>query len=157
MSPSTTRSGSTAPHALWLGGLLVVLAGLFGMHGLDSHGAAGADTIAHAVMIGPGADPVASGQDHMASGRAAAVHGAGSSGVTMAAGEVATSHGAMGSGMAGTCMAVLVVALIALLRMLLYARGRPLYRPLGRSARAPSYHARDPDPPSPISLSIQRC
>ena len=65
MSTSTTRSGSTAPHALWLGGLLVVLAGLFGMHGLDSHGAAGADTIAHAVMIGPGADPVASGQDHM--------------------------------------------------------------------------------------------
>lgn len=143
-----SRPETTARHALWLGGLLVVLAGLLGMHGLDSHGAAGMDT-AHAVVTRSATDAIA-GHHSMA-----AVHKVGSAvaAVTVATGQTATD----GDMEAGCCLAVIAVALIALLRLLRNARGRPLYRLVARSARAPGYHARDPDPPSLISLSIQRC
>ena len=48
-----TQPRTTVRHALWLGGLLVILGGLFGMHGLDNHGSAGMDTVAHAGMVFP--------------------------------------------------------------------------------------------------------
>lgn len=106
-----TRPETTTGPALWLGALLVTLAGLFGRHGLDSHGV----------------------------------------------GDVVTGHGGMADGVAGGSMAVLAVALIALVRRLGNARGRPLCRVLARPARAPDTHVRDPDPPTPITPSIQRC
>lgn len=52
MSPVTV-SRSTVRHALWLGGLLVVLGGLFGMHGMDNHGGAGMDTMSHTATAAP--------------------------------------------------------------------------------------------------------
>jgi hypothetical protein len=41
---------STARQALRLGGLLVVLGGVLGMHGLDNHGGAGMGAVGHADM-----------------------------------------------------------------------------------------------------------
>ena len=151
---------TTARHALWLGGLLVVLAGLFGMHGLDSHGAAGTDTIPHAVMAqvstaAVGAryeaiEAVASGAQHAAS----IDHQVGS---PMTSEPVAGRPEAPDSGMAEMCMAILAVALAALLRLLILSRHRPVPWVLFSPERAPSPSGRDPDPPSLISLSIHRC
>ena len=50
------RSGTTARRALWFGGLLVLLAGIVGMHGLNSH-AGGMDPAAHAVVLHDSALP----------------------------------------------------------------------------------------------------
>lgn len=145
-----SRPETTARHALWLGGLLVVLAGLLGMHGLDSHGAAGMDTT-HAVVTRSATDAVAAGHHSMA----AAVHEAGSA---VTAVTVATGHTAMDGDIdGGCCVAIIAVALIVLLQLLRTARMRPLYRLLAHPARVPGHQARDPDPPSLISLSIQRC
>jgi len=137
-------------YALWLGGLLVLLGGLFGMHGLDNHGDAGVDTIAHATMAGPAEHSTAAGHEAVAGtvARAAAVTVA----VTGAFG-----HAGMAMGAAGMCVAVLVLALIALLLREHAGRLRPLLCLAARPARAPGGRGRDPDPPSLIRLSIQRC
>jgi hypothetical protein len=154
------RPRTTARHALWFGGLLAVLAGLFGTHGLDSHGAAGTDTVPHAVMTRIPMDAVAAG--YGATGAAASVsHHAVSMGYQFAAAvtsvPVAGGHDASDTGTAEMCMAILAVALVALLRLLLISRDRPLLLLLARRARAPGPSGRDPDPPSLISLSIHRC
>jgi hypothetical protein len=66
-------------------------------------------------------------------------------------------HGAMGMGMAAMCLAILTLALIALL-LLLAGRVRPLLWLVAPPVRAPMCTGRrDPDPPSLIKLSIQRC
>lgn len=147
---SWMRPRSTVPYALWLGGLLVLLGGLFGMHGLDNHGGAGMDTVVNATMTG-------------SIGLAGAVAG---EVMTETAPEVAlatvTATGASGRsdmdmGVAGMCMAVLMVGLIALL---LRIRANRLHPPLlfvPRPARSPGARSRDPDTPSLIQLSIQRC
>lgn len=142
-------------HGLWLGGLLVVLAGLFGMHGLASHGAAGMDAMAHAAMIdspvaatAPSAAALQSVADH-----AVAMHTqAGSPVMSM---SESTGRDAIDLGMAAMCVAVLGGALIALVSL----RARSRVRTVRARPPCPPWFLvdRDPDPPSLIALSIQRC
>lgn len=136
-------------HALWLGSLGVVLAGLFGMHGLDSHGMPGMEA-AQSDMSFPDMAAL-SGHGVMSS---AAAHEVAS---LATAGVVASGHLAIDAGMGLMCVAILAVALLALLRALRSRRTRRLLWMLTRPARAPAFQGRDPDPPSLIVLSIQRC
>ena len=144
------RPRSTVRYALWLGGLLVLLGGLFGMHGLDNHGDAGMDTIAHATMAGPA--------EHGAVAAHEVIDGtvAGAAAVALAV-TGASGHTGMDMGAAGMCVAVLILALIALLVRAQAGRLRPLLWMVARPVRGPETWGRDPDPPSLISLSIQRC
>lgn len=128
----------TARRALWLGGLLVVLAGVLGMHGLGTHGTgevAPAGVSAHADHA-LGAMPVAR---------------------SVAALEAPADHGAMDMGGGDMCVAILLGSLLVL--FLVGARsgqGRFLFsptRPISPTLR----RARSPDPPSLIALSVQRC
>lgn len=132
---SRAQPPSAARHALRVGSLVVVLAGLFGMHGLAGHGAAGLDLVPDTVMT------------------AAAMS-------TGAAGHEAVStpgRGAMDMVMAGTCMAILALALITLLRLLHTDKTRSVLWRVARRGHAPAPTSRDPDPPSLIDLSTRRC
>lgn len=149
MSP-LTRPETTARRALWFGGLLIVLAGLFGMHGLDNHGAAGSDTIAHAM----GSSHTSGDTSTEHSPVVSAIHEAGAA---MVDSTVATGGGAMDMSMVAMCMAILVLALITLLRLMRSRGVRLLYVVTARPVRAPVASVRDRDPPSLILLSIQRC
>lgn len=144
-----THPEAAARHALWMGGLLVVLSGLFGMHGLAGHGASGMESVPQSVMTEPAMSGVGAVDEAKSS-----VHGVGSAVATASA---AAGHPAMDMGMAGMCLAVLAVGLIALLRLLHRARVHPVLWVLARSARAPGYRVRDLAPPSLIALSIRRC
>jgi len=55
------------------------------------------------------------------------------------------------------CLAILGAALLALLRLLHRAREAAVVWSLPRPAGAIVPRGRDPDPPSPIKLSIRRC
>lgn len=153
---STCRHPETAVrHGLWLGGVLVVLAGLFGMHGLASHGVAGIGSMTHAAMIdspvaaiAPTAAALQSVADH-----AVAMHTlAGSTAMSM---SDSTGRDAIDLGMAAMCVAVLGCALIALLSL----RASNRIRTVRARPPCPQWFLvdRDPDPPSLIALSIQRC
>ncbi len=123
------------------------------MHGLNSH-AGGMDSASHAIVLhDSGAALVPSGHAVVA----AASHEVVGPAVTFAAGTVAAAESGMDAGMAGMCMAVLALALTVVLRMLGAAPGLPLYGLVGAPVRGMAPHARDPDPPSLINLSIQRC
>jgi len=153
-----TEPRSPVRHALWLSGLLVVLGGLFGMHGLDNHGGAGIDTVAHVGMAVPAhgaasGHPAKTGLTHEgAAATVVATKAVVGSGVTYTAGTAG-----MDMGGAGVCMAVLVLSLIALILRLYASRVRPLWRLAARPLRSPLVRGRDPDPPSLLRLSIQRC
>ena len=69
----------------------------------------------------------------------------------------ATGHAGMDMGATGMCMAVLVLSLIALILRLYASRVRPLLWLAARPVRSPMVRGRDPDPPSLLRLSIQRC
>lgn len=70
----------------------------------------------------------------------------------------ASGPGGMGMGMTAMCLAILAGALIALVRFLLGGRVRSVLWMLARHARTVLQHrGRDPDRPSLIALSIQRC
>lgn len=113
------------------------------------------DPAAHAVVLhDAGAAAVAStGHEAMA----AAVYEVAGPAMTLAASAVAVGESSMDAGMTGMCMAVLALTLTLVLRMLGTARAVPLYRLVGAPVRRLATHARDPDPPSLILLSIQRC
>lgn len=146
---------TTARHALWFGGILVVLAGLFGMHGLDSHGAAGMDTTAYAAISEGPMDAVAASGAAVRSDGHHAMETPTQAGLTVSSMSEATGSDATDMGMAGMCMAILVGALITLVRPLRASRfrsvpaepARPPWLSVGRSR----------DPPSLIALSILRC
>lgn len=157
---------TSAQHVLRLAGLIVVLAGLFGMHGLSglsgSHGAAGMTmqtTDSQALM--------ASAMSMDASDLAAiptgivsdAVLSAGNQAEDLLEAATGSGHGSDSGGMAmgAMCLAILGAALLALLRLLQRARVAPVVWTLPRPARAIVPRGRDPDPPSLIKLSIQRC
>lgn len=141
---------STLRHALWIGGLFVILGGLFGMHGLDNHGGAGMETIAHDILASPAANNAAAGPEATTD----AVHEAAA---VMTVVTDTSRHAAMEMGAAGMCVAVLVLALLALLLRLHNGHIRPLLCLSVRPAQAQVVRGRDPDPPSLIRLSIQRC
>lgn len=70
----------------------------------------------------------------------------------------ASGPGGMGMGMTAMCVAILAAALIALVRFLLGGRIRSVLWVEARQARAALQHrGRDPNRPSLIALSIQRC
>lgn len=153
---------TSAQHVLRLAGLIVVLAGLFGMHGLSGqsggHGAAGMNmqtTDSQALM--------ASAMSMDASDVAAISTGIVSDAGLLAGSqaedllEAATGSGHGGMAMGAMCLAILGAALLALLRLLQRARVAPVVWTLPRPARAIVPRGRDPDPPSLIKLSIQRC
>ncbi len=147
-----TQPRTAVRHALWLGGLLVILGGLFGMHGLANHGGdhggAAIEAVAHAAMTVP-------------AHAARTVAGVDTAGVdTVAVVGVMidpTGHSAMGMGTTGMCMAVLVLSLLLLILRLHVSRVPPLLWSVARSVRSPLVRGRDPDPPSLFRLSIQRC
>lgn len=138
--------GARARFALRLVGLLAVVAGVIGMHGLANHGVTGMEAVSHPI--------VATDQP---SNTAAA---------TMATadallGATATLAPAMPAGMdmqmAGWCIAILMMGLGAL-TLLLRRRGlclAPWVMRLHCATRRVG--GRDPDPPSMQRLSIQRC
>ena len=155
-----TRPRSPVRYALWLSGLLVVLGGLFGMHGLDNHGGdhgAAMDPMAHTTMT-VSAHGAASRHDamgvtaHTAASFAVVTTGAAAGGMTDSSGPTGLSMGA-----AGTCMAVLVLSLFLLILRLYASRVLPLLWLVARPLRSTRVRGRDPDPPSLIRLSIQRC
>ena len=156
-----TQPRSPVRHALWLIGLLVVLGGLFGMHGLDSHGGdhggAVMDSVTHAAMTVPAQGAVV-GHDAMTG----AAHAATSAAVVSTPAVVgamtdSTGHTGVDMGAAGICMAVLVLSLLLLILRLYASRVPPLLWLVARSVRSPLVRGRDPGPPSLFGLSIQRC
>ena len=153
---------ASAHPALRLAGLLVVLAGLFGMHGLSGqssgHGAAGMS-----MQTGPPALMAASSMGMDESDLAASPTGIVSHAGLLAGNraedllEVATGSGHDGMAMGAMCLAILGVALLALLRLLHRARVGPVGWSLSRRTTVIVPRGRDPDPPSLIQLSIRRC
>ena len=152
------QCGTTARRALWFGGLLILLAGVIGMHGMNSH-AGGLAPDVHAIVLhhpeaatAPAHSPVAKVHDVVTT----AIHEV--AGPLAAAGAaIADGESGMDAGMAEMCMAVLGLALTVLLRKLGNITTLPLYRLVSAPTRAPGFQGRDPDPPSLINLSIRRC
>lgn len=151
--PSTT----SARLALRLAGLLLVLAGLLGMHGLANHGDAGMETIPQAVMAEMSTSQAVADLDVIATNsRIHAWPVLGHAQRAVQSVGVPRPEG-MDMGMAAMCVAILAAALIALVRLLLARRvGSVLWLELRRTI-AVFPLGRDPDPPSLIDLSIQRC
>ncbi len=149
------RRGPSARRAVWAGGMLVLLAGLLGMHGLGmqglgSHGTAGMGPMAEASL--PESVMGVGGAVHTSMSGVA--HEAGSA---VASTVVVAGHRLMDMGMAGMCVAILSIALIALLRLLSTCRVQSGLWVFARPARALSQVGRRPDAPSLFRLSIQRC
>lgn len=172
--PTSTR------HAVRLVGLVVVLAGLFGMHGLSGqggglgggpnsdHGAAGMSTVTAPPALMAASSAATTSLMSMDATDLAAISTVSVSDVGAWVGsqaedlfEAATGsgHGTDSGGMAmgAMCLAILGAALLALARLLRRARVAPVGWSLPRPARAILPRGRDPDPPSLIKLSIQRC
>lgn len=134
---------------MWLGALLVTLAGLFGMHGLADHGTEQMGSV-HAAMSTMVND-AASTAENLA-------HGTVATASTVLAATV--SHPSGGTGMdmnaAAMCLAVLVLTAIAMI-VSLHAGQLGLLFLTARPVRAPVTPGRAPDPPNLYALSIQRC
>jgi len=143
-----------------------VLAGLFGMHGLSGlgsgHGAAGlsVQTALPALMAASSMSMGASDLDAIPAGIGsdAGLWG-GNQAEDLLGAATGSGHGTDSGGMAmgAMCLAILGAALLALLRLLQRARVAPVVWSLPRPTRAIVPRGRDPDPPSLIKLSIQRC
>jgi uncharacterized protein DUF6153 len=156
-----TQPRSPVRHALWLTGLLVVLSGLFGMHGLDNHGGehggAVMESVTRSAVTVP-AHSAASGHEAMTGAARAATTVASASAAALGGAVTdATGHTGMDMGAAGMCMAVLVLSLLLLILSLYASRVPPLLWLVARAVRSPVVRGRDPDPPSLFRLSIQRC
>ena len=152
---------ASARTALRLAGLLVVLAGLFGMHGLANHGVAGMENMPHAVIASVSQSTAATGSSVIsahADGAVALVLGQ-SDGVVAAAAAMVSPvmPEGMDMSMMGMCMAVLVMGLGALLVLGRVRRPAPAWTLSRAGGATASPLGRDPDPPSLTVLSIQRC
>lgn len=175
MPPATA-----ARPALRLAGLLVVLAGLLGMHGLSGQSSGLGNGLGNGLAAGHGAASMSMQTTPTASSAVVAA-----SSMRMDASDLAVippgiasdagwlvGHGAQdllesangfgqgdsgGMAMAAMCLAILGAALLALLLLLHRARVAPVTWSLPRRASAIVPRGRDPDPPSLIRLSIQRC
>lgn len=147
MTPRS-RPETVVRRTLWLGGLFVVLGGIFGMHGLDNHGTGpSVDSAVHAAVSDTAG---AVGHGHVMD----TAHRASPAAIAAAA---ATGGIGMDMGAVGMCVAVLGLGLIALLLRLWASCRRPLMRLMARPVHASGVRGRDRDPPSLIHLSIQRC
>lgn len=127
---------------------VVALVGLFAMHGLTAHGAAHAG---HDVAPAPTAAAVAAHDDCSDCAGMTAVGTGAPSPVT---GERSPGGGL--SGLAGLCLAVLLVGVVAAALRGRLVRLRRLPDPVAADGR-PARSLRDRDPPCLFALSIQRC
>ncbi|MEP7090011.1 MAG: DUF6153 family protein [Nocardioidaceae bacterium] len=154
MRPSVAAKPGGTP--LRLAGLLMVLAGLFGMHGLVGHGDGGMQTSSRTAMSGMSMSPIAAGfhasvidEGDLANPLA---------GQARRPVQFASAPGHVGMDMSmAMCMAILAVGLIALLRLLLGRGVSSVWWSLPRQVRARVYPGRAADPPSLTALSIRRC
>jgi hypothetical protein len=147
----------SARRGLRLAGLILVLAGLFGMHGLGGHDAAamGSASLAGMAEMPMSAAAAAAGVTSEPSHQIGRI---GTQGEPETDAVGASDAGGMGMGMTAMCVAILAAGLIALVRFLVGGRVRSVLWMLARQTRAALQHpGRDPDPPSLIALSIQRC
>lgn len=158
--PTSIRDGSTRARTVpW--GVLIVLAGLFGMHGLSDHGVcedSGGPMPAHAVAMpdtravpvaGPLAVPVAVPM---------AVHGVvHETAVVPVASLLAGVRDGMSGGVADLCLAFLTGFLLGLASWLMARRPSAVALGVPRLAPLPRPRGRDPDPPTPARLSVWRC
>ena len=135
-------------------GLVIVIAGMFGMHGLAGHGVQGMDMIPGSALTSQSVASSVLGFD------GAAVSADGQAGATsdqpdsLRASD--SGHGDMDMSLAMMCVAILAVALLALLRSLRRERPQIIWaRPRGPRVVVRPWWG--PAPPSLIALSIQRC
>lgn len=152
MSIPRIQSSSTRP-ALRLAGLLVVLGGLFGMHGLADHGTGGMELVPHALMSEMAMPPHSSDRDTASTSLVDHAK-------VPAQAEIAASDPGdpgMDMTMDAMCVAILAIGLLALVRLLLSSRMGPVLWIHPRPARVLARPGRGPDPPSLFALSIQRC
>ncbi|EAQ5978267.1 hypothetical protein XE97_23945 [Salmonella enterica subsp. enterica serovar Senftenberg] len=150
------RSGTTARRALWFGGLLILLAGIVGMHGLDSH-SGGMTSDVHAIALQePAVAELSAAPMSVHKVIPTVVHDMTGT-VTAIGASVVDGVPGGHMDMTAMCMAVLAMALMVLLRVLGSAPLLPVYGRVDVPARAPRRHGRDPDPPSLTNLSIRRC
>ena len=154
MSMPRPAAAPSRPGLRFLG-LVIVIAGLFGMHGLASHGVQGMDVVPGSALTSQSVASSVLGFD------SAAVSADGQAVATIERPDSLrasdSGHGDMDMSLAMMCVAILAVALVALLRSL---RREPLSWILWarrRESRVIVRPWRGPSPPSLIALSIQRC
>lgn len=153
MRPSSATSRSVRV-ALRAAALLAVLVGICGMPALASHGADRMQTSPDAVLSVTGAVTAPTALLSMPEDR---MRVSGSASTSEAADASNSQHHDGGMSMAGMCVAILMVGLAAIY---LWMTRQPLRRPgwlVPRLHVLPTAVSRDPDPPSLIALSIQRC
>ena len=153
MSMPRPTAAPSRPGLRFLG-LVIVIAGLFGMHGLAGHGVQGMDVVPGSALTSQSVAGSVRGFDYpavTAEGQAVATIDRPDSLRASDAG-----HGDMDMSLAMMCVAILAVALLALLRSLRRARPQIIWARL-RGTRVVVRPWRGPAPPSLIALSIQRC
>lgn len=116
-----------------LAATLLVLAGLFGMHGMADHSTG--HTTAHQAM----SMAMSAGAHHVAD--------------AVTPGDVASPA----PGALEMCVAVLLGGLLLLLLLGRGERRTPWALPRAVTVAAPTPRGRDPDPPTPALLSVYRC
>lgn len=164
--PGPDRPTAAARPALRLVGLLVVVAGLFGMHGLAGHGL----HLDHDVPSGSGPALAAPYHADAVTHLAAAAAGSGHEAMAMAAPAVGldstdpapTGLGmgmttGMGMGSATMCVAILGVALLLILRRTHRERSFAPTNGWPDPRRTIVHPGRPPAPPSLTLLSVRRC
>ena len=159
----------SAPVALRLSGLVMVLAGLFGMHGLTSPGLGPGMDMGMAMGMGTAPSAAMSASDMGVAASGVALTGTGAKTLVGPLADQAhqmtetlpltgSEPGGMAMNIAMLCLAVIGAALIAVLGFLRRRRAAPVVWSLPRRRPRPvRYRGRDPDPPSLIKLSVQRC
>ena len=138
--------------------MLVVLAGLFGMHGLDAHGTGPVDHVTS--MRGPAnATRMAAKAVSASVATPQSPTAYEASKPSVAAPRVAEASPVMNMNMSmtGVCLAVLAAGLLVLFWLLRRARTPALLWTWSRPTTQAVRHSRDPAPPSLTVLSIQRC
>ena len=145
---------------LWFA-LSLVLLGLFGMHGLSSHG-----TSSHAAhQSGATSDMAPMHTDALLKAATAAPAGIVAAAATVPAGIVTAAApvaasllaGSVSDGLAALCLTILTGAALTLLWLALARSHRRPYSLAPRMVDIPRPFGRDPDPPTPLLLSISRC
>lgn len=135
-------------------GLVIVIAGLFGMHGLASHGVQGMDMIAGSALSQSAVSSVVGFDSDAISDDVQAVATIERPDSLQASDS---GHGDMDMSLAMMCVAILAVALLALSRSLRRERSAWILWARPRESPIIVRPWRGPAPPSLIALSIQRC
>lgn len=158
--PMTLRDSGRRmkPRGLSVAGLLLTLAGLFGMHGLDNHGVpTPAMMSVETTHTGAGVPHSLSDLATLTSPSGVPPHARAESHLRRTA-FVAGIHAGHGMPfMAGMCLATLVAAIMALLRSMWRREPQRYERHPWAPLLGLTASARSPDPPSLFWLSIQRC